>query len=417
MLVLTIAITVALLVSFLCSIFESVLLSIGPTRVEALINEGRKSGRILKDFKQHIDVPISAILIVNTVAHTVGATVAGASYVEVFSEQSLWVFSAVFTIAVLLFTEIIPKTLGVAFAARLATPVAHGIRYLTLALQPLVSVASMISRSLRGPHKSTVTSIEEIRLLAAIGRNEGVVGKRTANIIESATRLHQLTAADVLLPRSKVVFLSGRQSRTEMLKVVRESGFSRFPFTPTGQIDDVTGVVLTKDLLFALHDNPGEIEWAKILRDPLFIPESKALNSLLQVFRAERRHMAIVVDEYGSTQGIVALEDVLEELVGDIIDESDQPVVEISPQQDGSLHVLATVEMRKLAAFLGTYWDTDADVVTLGGLANSLLDRVPEKGDVAEWDDYVIEVLEASDTKADWLRISRKPGDASGGMF
>ena len=170
------AVSVALVVSFLCSIFESVLLSIRPSQVELLVSAGHRSGRLLKGFKQKIDVPIAAILIVNTIAHTVGATVAGASYVEVFSEQSLWIFSAAFTVSVLLFTEIIPKTLGVAFTDVLATPVAHAIHWLTVLLGPLVTLTSKISRGIRGSKRTAATSIEEIRLLTAVGRQEGVVG-------------------------------------------------------------------------------------------------------------------------------------------------------------------------------------------------------------------------------------------------
>ena len=158
------AVTTALVVSFLCSIFESVLLSISPARVAGLVDSGKRSGRLLQQFKSNIDVPIAAILIVNTIAHTIGATIAGASYVDVFSEDSLWIFSLVFTLAVLLLTEIIPKTLGVTFSARLATPVAHAIHYLTRALNPLVWVASRISRALRGSHEASVTSVSNTHL-------------------------------------------------------------------------------------------------------------------------------------------------------------------------------------------------------------------------------------------------------------
>jgi len=401
------AVTTALVVSFLCSIFESVLLSISPARVEALASGGRRSGQLLRDFKSNIDVPIAAILIANTIAHTIGATVAGASYVEVFSEQSLWLFTAVFTLAVLLFTEIIPKTLGVTFAAQLATPVAHAIRYLTLALNPLVWMASKLSRALRGNREAAITSIEEIRLLTAIGRNEGVVGARAAGIIDSATRLHQLDAADILLPRSRIVMLSAAQSRDEVLEVVQKSGHSRFPFSATGRADDISGVVLAKELLFAIQDHPGEIPWQDIVRETLFVPETIQLNVLLQSFRNARKHIAVAVDEYGGTQGIVTLEDVLEELVGEIMDESDQLVQEISLQPDGSYHVLATIEMRRLVSELGIHGGIDEDAITLTGLLAGKLERVPVAGDVVEWNGYQFEILSALDTRADLVRMIR----------
>jgi len=405
MLIFVTAVTVALVVSFLCSIFESVLLSIRPGQVEVLVNSGRRSGRLLKGFKESIDVPIAAILIVNTIAHTIGATVAGASFVDVFNDQSLWIFSTVFTIAVLLLTEIIPKTLGVTFANALATPVAHAVHWLTVILGPLVTVASKISKGIRGSNKVQGTSVEEIRLMTAIGRQEGVVGARTANIIDGATRLHQLRVADVLVPRQQVVALSKDQSPDEILNTIRHSGHSRFPVTPTGQLDDVSSVVMAKELMLALLLDPDVIDWARLIREPLIIPETKQLNSLLQAFRTERQHMAIVVDEYGGTQGIVTLEDVLEELVGEIIDESDRPIEDLWPQEDGAVHALSTVELLKLTRYLGIPWQPEVDIHSLGGLLSSQLQRIPRKGDEITWNGYRIEVLSSTETRAEVVRL------------
>jgi len=402
------AVSTALVVSFLCSIFEAVLLSISPARVEGLVDSGRRSGRLLRNFKTNIDVPIAAILIANTIAHTVGATVAGASYTRVFSEQSLWVFSIVFTLAVLLLTEIIPKTLGVTFAERLASPVAHAIHYLTRAFSPLVWAASRISKSLRGNRDASVISIEDIRLLTALGRNEGVVGKKAAGIIDSATRLHQLYAADVLLPRAGVIMLSASMNRDEVLDVVRQSGHSRFPFSTTGEADDISGVVLAKELLFAVFDKPGPVPWKDVVRETLYVPESMPLNALLQEFRSARKHIAVVVDEYGGTQGIVTLEDVLEELVGEIDDEGDEPAREIVTLPDGRLRIAATVEMRKLARKLGVAWSPEGDFVTLGGLLSGALGRVPAVGDAVEWRGWRFEVLAAEETRANLVLATRQ---------
>ena len=164
------AVTFALVVSFMCSIFESVLLSMNHAQVELLAREGHVSGKILKGFKERIDIPISAILITNTAAHTIGTAVAGASYPQVFGQETLWVFTLVFTLVVLLFTEIIPKTLGVAYARQIVRPVAFGIQALAWVLRPMVIATEKISRSLRRGEEAPVTSLEEIRLMAAIGR-------------------------------------------------------------------------------------------------------------------------------------------------------------------------------------------------------------------------------------------------------
>ena len=185
MLILLLAVGVVLVVSFLCSIFESVLLSLTRPQIEITARRHALAGRLLTRFKENMDVPIAAILILNTAAHTIGAAVAGASYTNVFGSGTLWVFSILFTLAVLLFTEIIPKTLGVSYATSLAVPVAHGIRTLTLLLRPMVVASEAISRSLRRKDETPVTSPEEIRLLASLGR--AGAPSRTSSMMSSAT--------------------------------------------------------------------------------------------------------------------------------------------------------------------------------------------------------------------------------------
>jgi len=404
-----VAVSVALIVSFLCSIFESVLLSINYAQVEALAQQGKRSGKLLKEFKHRIDVPIAAILITNTVAHTIGTAVAGATYQDVFSPETLWVFTIVFTITVLLFTEIIPKTLGITHAAKLAAPVAYGIYALAFVLRPFVLISGYISRSLRRGNDNAVTSIEEIRLLAALGRTEGVVGAQTAGIIIGASGLPMLSAADVMLPRQQVVHLSATSSRRQVLKILKQSGHSRFPLSMTDRLDEVSGVVLAKDLLLELQENSDEtIDWSRLVLEPVVVPETAPLDSLLRTFKEARRHLAIVVDEYGDVQGIVTFEDVLEELVGDIFDESDRSIQDVWRQDDGSLHALATIELRNLCQQLGIELPPETKASRLGGLVTELLGRIPVRGDTMEWNDCRIEVLSTSKWSAEMVSIKKK---------
>jgi putative hemolysin len=302
----------------------------------------------------------------------------------------------VFTTAVLLFTEIIPKTLGVTYAVQLATPVAIGIRMLTVTLRPLVWASERMSRALRGSHKVPVTSVEEIRLLASLGRNEGVVGLRTAQVIEGAARLRDLSARDILLPRHKVVFLSGSHSRADVLAILRQSGHSRFPFTPTGELDDASHVVLAKQLMSWMFAHPGEeIAWHDVTREPIIVPEAMTAPMLLKTFKDARRHLAIVVDEYGSVQGIVTLEDVLEELVGEILDEYDPLTEEITRSPDGSLRVVADLDLRRLCRHLGIDWEPQGEVATIAGLLMETLERMPAVGDSIDWRGYRLTVTGA----------------------
>ena len=390
------AVSTVLIVSFLCSIFESVLLSLTRPQIEMLVQDGKPAGQLMADFKANMDVPIAAILILNTAAHTVGAAVAGASYSSVFSPQSLWIFSLIFTLAVLLFTEIIPKTLGVSHAGALATPVAHGIQLLTWLLKPLVLLSERISRTLRGSHDKPVTSVEEIRLLTSLGRNEGVVGTRLAGMIVGATHLGHLQAEDAMLPRQRVCFLSRDLDRETVLKVMQDSGHSRFPVTTGNELDQVTGIVLAKELLQWLLRNPDrDIDWDRLQHAPLIVPDHTPLQQLLRTFQEARRHLAIVVDEHGTVLGVVTLEDVLEEVVGEIIDESDTQQLDIRKRPDGTLMVAATVDLRRLAAHLEVPWDPDSEAATIGGLVTETLERIPVPGDSVSWNGYCIRVEQA----------------------
>jgi CBS domain containing-hemolysin-like protein len=412
MLLFVTAVLVVLIVSFMCSIFESVLLSLTRPQVEMLSRDGKHAGELLAGFKDNMDVPIAAILILNTAAHTIGAAVAGASYSNVFDAGTLWIFSILFTLAVLLFTEIIPKTLGVSYSYVLAVPVAYGIQWLTVILKPLVLLSERISRSLRRDDEMPVTSVEEIRLLAALGRSEGVVGPRTAGMIVGATQLRNLQAHDVMLPRESVQYLSADMQRDEVIDLMRRTGHSRFPFSPTRDLDDVSGVILSKDLLYWLlkHDD-AEIDWETLRQDVLVVPESVALAQLLRTYQETRRHLAVVVDEYGTVEGIATLEDVLEEIVGDIHDESDSPASEFFERADGRLIVDARVDLRKVCTRLGIPWEPHHDATTIGGLVTETLERIPVPGDTIDWNGYRIDVLRADNRRAKLLAVRKREDD------
>lgn len=413
MLVFMTAISVVLVVSFLCSMCESVLLSINHAQIEGLTRRHGVAGRMMAGFKRHIDKPIAAILILNTAAHTVGAAVAGATYIAVFDPRGLWLFTLAFTLAVLLFTEIVPKTLGVSYATRLAVPVAFTIRMMTFALKPLVWASEQISRRLRSGHAVAVTSVEEIRLLASLGRNEGIVGVRVADMIVGATLLRKMRVQDIMIPRQNVVFLSGRDGREDALRKLKETEFSRFPFSPTAELDDVTGVVLARHLLFWMHEHPGrEIDWSSVAGEPLFVPESIRVDSLLKTFQARRRHLALVVDEFGGVKGIATLEDVIEELTGDIDDESDEPVSRVSRRPDGSLEVRASAELRRVCTALGLDWSPEQEVTTLGGWITEQLGRIPVAGDTLDWRGYRLEVLSADPRRPKLIRITPAGADS-----
>src|SRR6187402_1519970 len=405
MLILVSTVLFSLAISFMCSIAEAVVLSVQHAQIEALGKA--RAAEILRDFKREIDRPIAAIVSFHTVAHTVGASVCGAMYVATMGEGTLWVFSLAFTIAVLLFSEIIPKTIGVTYVAQLAAPVAYGVTFLAFILKPVLWVTGLVAKVLRGDHENPVTSLEEIRLLVALGRTEGALAGRVADMIEGATALRELTAYEVMVPRAQVVFLSGDRPMQDNLELIRRSQHSRFPYTPDADLDHAKGVILVKDLLFrdgALHDN-SDIDFGTLQTPLLVVPASAPLEKVLRTFQEERRHIAIVVDEYGGTQGLITLEDVLEEIVGEIEDESDRVDQRIFRRNDGVFVCRASAETRKLFEILSI--DEDAETVTVGGFVADLVGRVPRTGDVVEFHGFQFAVARASARRAERIEVRR----------
>ncbi len=413
MLTFILGIAISHVFSFLCSVSEATLLSVRLSQVQALRHS--RAGRLIKRFKKRIDLPIAAILTVNTLAHTIGASIAGASYSRLFAPEHLWMFSLAFSVSILTFTEIVPKTLGVAYASQLVVPVAYYVRGLIFVLRPFLYVTGHLQSALRRKQDTPVTSLEEIRLLTALGRTEGTLATRTADAIEGAAALSELTAYDVMVPRNGVVYISAARSLDENLAIVRRSGHSRLPFVEENDLDAVQGIVMVKDLLFQLRADPAQLDCKSLVTPALVIPASMTLDRLLRTFQDERRHMAIVVDEYGGTQGVVTLEDVLEEIVGEIEDESDRLDSHIVRRPDGSIVCRGLAETRKVFEVLGIDADSidDAEYVTLGGFVAAELARIPRTGDVVVWRDFSFEVLRATARRAERIRVVRRPSSTT----
>ena len=403
MLLFVLVVALSLLFSFVCSLAEATLLSVGPARVESLARAGSKAGLLLRRFKQEPDRAIAAILVMNTVANSGGAALATEEFTHVFPDVSAAWFAAAFVVTVLTMTEIVPKTIGVVHANSLAVPVAHLVRFMVAALTPVLFVTRQISRLVSRKPVVHSSSLEEIRILATAGYSQGAFGPITAALIQNATRLRDTKARDVMVPRSRIAYLSGTVSTEENLDRIHRSGHSRFPYSPTGELDGVTGVILTKELLFSLRERT-EPDWEELLVPVVIVPAAATLNHLLRRFQGEKRHMAIVVDEYGSTVGIITLEDVLEEIVGEIEDELDTEETHVLQRADGSLLCRGTAETRKVFQKLGLH-DVQTSSQTLSGFLAEQLGSVPSAGAHVDFRGHRFLVTKANNRRAERVRI------------
>jgi CBS domain containing-hemolysin-like protein len=318
-------ILLALLVSFLCSIAEAVLLSITPSYIASLRDSHPKSAKLITRLKQeNVDQSLAAILTLNTIAHTVGAIGAGAKATIVFGDARFGLFSAVMTLLILFLSEIIPKTLGAVYWRRLATPTAYCVRLLILGLYPLIWVSELLTRFIARGKSVHIFSREEFVALAGEGERGGQLDESESRIIKNLFLFKSLRAGDVMTPRTVIHAMPDDTPVSEALEQTERWPFSRIPIYRE-DFDHIVGFVLRDDLLMAAAQGKSGEKLETLQREIMSTPEKSSLSNLLEQMLDQRKYIAIVVDDHGGTHGLVTLEDVVETLLGaEIVDEVDR---------------------------------------------------------------------------------------------
>ncbi len=328
MLTLVLALALALGVSFVCSLFEAGLLSLTPANIADLMKENPRTGRIWLAFKENIGKPISVILLLNTSAHTIGASVAGAKFSELFGEPHLWAFSLVFTFLMLQYTEILPKTLGVRFRMLLARHGAAPLDWSVRIFNPLIRLIHLINRPFGarrgGGDDGRANPIDEITSLASMARMSNLIGSRQERIIFSATHLAGITARQVMIPMDHVMSLSTRNSIGEAFLMAHADLHTRYPVRDGKNPREIVGYVNFKELVYFMSTNPNNPTLAGIIRPLNFVDPATNAADLLRLFVDQHNHLVVVRDKGGENLGIVTIEDVIEEMVGEIEDEFDR---------------------------------------------------------------------------------------------
>jgi CBS domain containing-hemolysin-like protein len=324
MVTLLLAMLVVLVGSGLCSGSETALLSVPIVRARQLAAEGGAAARALLAIKQELARPISAIVVLNNVFNIVGSIAVGMIAAAEFGEAWVGVVSGVLTFLVILFSEIMPKTLAERYAERVAMTIALPVRLITTALTPIVVVFEVLMRPMTRGERPPSISEAEIRILARIGRAEGVIEEDEVEMIQRVFRLNDLTARDLMTPRTAVTWLNGTRSLADAREEILASEHTRI-VVADGDLDHAYGVALKHELLAALLDD-GTTTVGEHARDVAGVPWMKPADRLLEFFRAHRAHLALVIDEYGGIIGVVTLENVIEVLTGPIMDETDRRV-------------------------------------------------------------------------------------------
>lgn len=314
----------ALAISFLCSVLEAVLLSTPMSFITAKEQEGRKSASVLKELKNNVDRPVGAILSLNTIAHTIGSAGVGAEVTRIWGDQWFGIASVVLTLLILIFSEIIPKTIGASCWRSLALPSAGIMRVLIYITYPFVILSEFITKLFSSKEQANAVTVsrEEVSAMVDMGTDEGVFKESESRIIKSCLRLSNVKAKEIMTP--KIVLEMADESMT--LKEFYDANdwrFSRIPVYNDDK-DNVTGYVLKDIVLEELSEDQFDIKLSEMKRHILSFSEDESVFTIWEKMLGTREHISIIVDEFGGLRGVVTMEDVIETMIGvEIVDEQD----------------------------------------------------------------------------------------------
>ena len=313
----------ALFVSFLCSIMEAVLLSTPQSFLIVKSENGETWAKSFLGLKNNIDKPLSAILSLNTIAHTIGAAGVGAQAVVIFGDVSFGIVSVVLTLLILIFSEIIPKTIGARYwrsLAKISSSIMQGMIFITY---PFVIMSAGITKLISINDKEQTTSREEIAALTNIGADEGVFTNKEHKIIQNLLRLKNVKVKEIMTPRVVVAVADEDLSLKVFFFFIEYLKFSRIPVY-SGNDENIMGYVFRHEVFKKLAEDQHDLKLKDVKRKIVIVPNSIVLFSLWEKLLEEKEHIALITDEYGGLDGIVTMEDIIETLLGlEIMDETD----------------------------------------------------------------------------------------------
>ncbi|MEZ8034160.1 CNNM domain-containing protein [Vibrio crassostreae] len=323
MLLLSIYVSIAIGVSFICSVLEAVLLSISPSYIAQLKQNGHPAAESLDKLKTDIDRPLASILTLNTIAHTIGAATAGAQAAVVFGSQWLGVFSAVLTLGILVLSEIVPKTIGATYWRQLAPASASVLRWMVFFLTPFVWFSEQITKRLARGHEAPKMR-DELSAMAILAKESGEFAEGESKILSNLLGIQDVPVTQVMTPRPVVFRVDAEMSINQFLADHKDTPFSR-PLVYSEQSDNIIGFVHRLELFRLQQAGSGEKSLGDVMRPIHVLLNNLPLPKAFDQMMAQRLQLSLVVDEYGTIQGIITLEDIFEHLVGEeIVDEADK---------------------------------------------------------------------------------------------
>ncbi len=380
---------------------EAALLSVSYAKAKEIAENSknkkkRKKAQRLMHVKENLHKYITTIVVMNNIINIIGSIYVGIMAANIFGEIYVGIFSAVLTFLIIMFSEIIPKIYGEMHSEKISMAITLPLIFITKIFSPINFVLDKISNFFIKSQKNTYISEGEIRVMAVLGKEEGSINKYESDVIENVFRMNDTEVYDIMIPKGNTTIIDINETFDNIVKIAEQTGFTRFPIAKK---DEIIGLINIKDL-FKFHGKEKEFSITKILRPIAFVPDVMKISTLEEKLKKERVHMAAIVNEHGDIVGIVTLEDIIEELLGDIEDEFD-PHQENGIEQisENKYHLIGTIDIELLNEKFALNININDDFTTLNGYLTHELGKIPKVNDIVKTDKATFRVLKANTKK------------------
>jgi CBS domain containing-hemolysin-like protein len=401
-----------LVVSAMCSATETSITAIGHGRIVAIKEQYRWYSNffdwLLKDAQKALTVCIITNNIVNIWSSVLAATIG----IHLFNEGSTLFVVPIMTVIIVIFAEIFPKNLAIIYPDKVLLYLLPALKLLSIILIPVIYIIQSIVRfigaafNINLKHQQVFVTRDEIERMVSLGEKNGVFEEVERKMVHGIIFFEETRAYEIMVPRTEMIAISKDESVQVAIPIFNETGHSRLPVYEENP-DCIVGILYVKDTLKYLISGPNNILIEEVMREPMFVPDSIRTDDLFKLMKKNRVHMAIVVDEYGGVAGIVTMENILEEIVGEIQDEYDQEAPDIEPEGEGIWRVNGLMSLEDLSEALSYQFESE-DAESLGGLVLSLAGKIPQGGEKFNYGKWIIEVLEMEEHRIKSLRLEKQ---------
>ncbi|MFH1641634.1 MAG: hemolysin family protein [Nanoarchaeota archaeon] len=401
------ALIILLILSAFFSMSETALVSLNRIKLRSLYDRKVKGSASVKKLKDNPSVLLSTILIGNNSVNVASAAIATSLAFEVFPNHAIAASTGIMTLLVLIFGEIIPKSLATQHNIQISLYVAKPILFLSQILKPVIKVLDIITGIFVKPGNKPSLTEEDLHSAVKLGEEEGFIKDIEKDLLKNIFKFDEINVSEIMTPRTDVFSLELNTSLKKALPGIIKTNYSRIPIYE-GNLNKIVGIVNIKDVLKELKNGKLDSPIKKIMYKPFFVPENKKVDSMLKQFMKRKEHMAIVVDEHGLVTGLLTLENVIEEIVGEIQDESDKIKPHIIKVSKKVWDVLGKSDIEEVNEKLKANFKEADDYDTISGMVLNQLGRIPDKGDKVYFGEFSVEIIDVEANRIMKVRVSRK---------